>query len=188
MGKFIFVMMVCCMLLVPCFAQDKTKKKSEAEGPVVAATEKAEDNFGKVFEGYVQVDASFFDVCIVRTRTKESAVSDVGLKFTGTTLNSVVERVEPAVIEWVRDDEEMYIFMPTVPVDWFDTIVVYPKEKTLHAEKIVDGRRLTYDATAVKDATRCLNYRCGILYRFDPKPDGCDWLGKPPPEGDCMPR
>ena len=145
-------------------------------GRPVYAKGKPSDDFGKTFEGYVQVDETWEDVRIVRSRTEAGKTPDVGVKFTGTPRVSVVERVEPMFVDWVQDDEEEWVFSPVIAVTWFERIVVQPSEKRIFAEKIENDRLFTYAAKEVIGAEYCLEYRCGALYRFDPKPVSCRWL------------
>ena len=182
MSRFLFVMLLLMCVSVPCLAQERPvvtapdDEETFSGGRPVYAKEKPSDDFGKTFEGYVQVDETWEDVRIVRSRTEAGKTPDVGVKFTGTPRVSVVERVEPMFVDWVQDDEEEWVFSPVIAVTWFERIVVQPSEKRIFAEKIENDRLFTYAAKEVIGAEYCLEYRCGALYRFDPRPASCRWL------------
>jgi len=182
--KKVFVILMLCVVM-PCLgeAQEKSAINIPDDGEQAFSggrpkflKERPVDDFGKIFEGYVQVDDTWIDVRIVRSRTACGKTPDVGARFSASPLASIVERVEPMYVDWVQDDEEEWVFSPVMPIAWFDRIVVKPGEKQIFAEKIENGRLFTYAAKEVVGAQRCLEYRCGVLYKFDPKPIFCRWV------------
>lgn len=165
-------------VVMPSLAQEKPDNEEQmfSGGRPMFTKEKPADDFGRIFEGYVQVDDTWIDVRIVRSRTAVGKTPDVGMKFIELPRASMVERVESMYVDWVQDDEEEWVFSPILPLAWFDRIVVKPSEKQIFAEKIENGRLFTFAAKEVKGAERCLEYRCGALYKFDPKPVSCRWV------------